>query len=126
MTKEQRIQDLDWHINKLEADLDNLKQKKQILLNSTEITFEQLVKEYVKDKSTIITKEIVQDQSFKVVLGGDGRSTPYDKMDIGTCLNVYYSEKFYIDLPEKQKFIKFLKIMAPNNVSCIFLNEEKL
>lgn len=126
MTKEQKIQNIDSKIQNLEFNLQGLYKERQTLLDSTEITFEQLVQEFIKEESDIVKKSVQETQSYRVILGGDGRSQPYDKMETGKCLNVSYSAAFYINDEDKVSFIKFLKLYSAKDIQAIFINQQQV
>lgn len=126
MTKEQKIQNIDSKIENLEFNLQELYKERQTILDSTEITFEQLVQEFIKEESDIVKKSVQETQSYRAILGGDGRSQPYDKMEIGKCLNVSHSDAFYINDEDKIRFIKFLKLYSTKDIKAIFINQQQV
>ena len=124
-TKQEILEFIDLQISNFQKSIDELNDKKNVLENSKEVFLNDLIEDFLKEHSQILTKN-TENQSYKHILGGDGRSMPYDEQRMGLCLNINLDEKYFLNKKDLSKFLKFIQLVKPENVVAVFFNKNQI
>ncbi|MDV3461808.1 hypothetical protein CMV04_12390 [Elizabethkingia anophelis] len=110
MIKDQKIKSLEAEYGRLSTRLLDLNNQIQILRNSKEISFQELIKAYEFENHNVIILSYNEEGSYTYILGGDGRSMPYDERRIGGVLTVKIAKEYYIPDEYVKRLKEYIKI----------------
>ncbi len=120
-----KIVEIEKEIKFLQEKISKLEAEKLRLENSITVQLTDLIIEYQKESSVFVYKSY-ESKQYKRILGGDGRSSPWDEDRIGNCLLVTIASKVFVSDDDLKKFEEYLKIIRTHDVECIFLNGYQL
>ena len=120
MNKTSKIKEIESKINHYDELIEEYKAEIEKINNLTEISITDLILEFHKEDSVFVKKEKTQSQ-YKYILGGDGRSDPWDENRMGLVLKIQLF-KIYVSDEDLKKFIEFLKATKEEEVKAIFIN----
>lgn len=102
-------------VEKLEIEVRNLE-------TLSEMSILELITEFEKEKSEKITSS-KSNSEYNYILGGDGRSQPWDEKRTGNVLNITTTD-IYFSEENLKKLVEYIK--ATNSFNAIFINNKQL
>ncbi|AQW91299.1 hypothetical protein [Elizabethkingia anophelis] len=125
MDKQNRIKNLESQYDRLSANLVELNNEIQILRNSKEISFQELIKAYEFENHNVIILSYNEEGFYTYILGGDGRSMPYDERRIGRVLTVKIAKEYYIPDDYIKRLKEYVKISYHSKIDEIIVECNK-
>lgn len=99
---------------------ENNEKQFQKIEGQTELELKDLIRKYEdREFSRSLT---IEKGSFNYILGGDGRSSPYDEKREGIVLKMEIPEDYFVSSEDVNKFGIYLK-MTTEAVQAIFINQ---
>lgn len=121
MTKSEYLNHINNSIAQSELLIANYKIEYEKVLKLEEISFSKLIQEYEINGSLYFEKSI-EFEEYTEILGGDGRSAPFDRKNKGLVLNIY-TNGLYISQSDKNKFIQYLCAVNTGDIAAIKIND---
>lgn len=124
MSKAKEIESIRNLNKRLKEDIESNNRKIEELLTMKEQSISYMIQEYENDNSNVVTK-VQSVEKYAVILGGDGRSSPWDKEYEGKVLKVNY-KGIYLTEEDKNKFKRYIIATKPKNIDAIKLNDVQI
>lgn len=102
--------------------IDQIDEKLKALQVMREISIKDLFTEYESGEGFEVVKE---SGPYQYVLGGDGRSAPWDETRTGLVLKVKTPKDLYLSADDLHSFRVYLKITEGSDVQAISINGEQ-
>ncbi|MEW7221959.1 hypothetical protein [Elizabethkingia anophelis] len=125
MIKDQKIKSLEAEYDRLSTRLLDLNNQIQILRNSKEISFPELIRAYEFGNHDVIILRYNEEGEYTHILGGDGRSMPYDEKRKGCVLTVKIAKEYYIPDDYIKRLKEYVKISYHSKIDEIIVECNK-
>lgn len=119
MTKSEKEADLKQRIYQHQSQIDKLNVELSVLKDMQELSLKEIFKKY---EALDGFESVKESGSFQYILGGDGRSAPWDEIRTGKVLKVTTPPDLYIPHNDMNKFAIYLKMTEGSDVQAIFIN----